>query len=190
LQYISFINTSNITNLSIYSSLWNERWTHRRPPFSMNVMSLRFTIRQRKLLRCIEKSEYRLHPLQFRFSFSSSRKNDTYAMRRQPSYQRMTSIAKMEWPTPSTNRRVRRMWQMLLVKHGLFIDDTTFQAISLQSVSMANWFIVCIGLLCLASAWSASLNIEGSSKRVLVLLDNLAIRESHSFYFKQLKGEI
>ncbi|CAF1206835.1 unnamed protein product, partial [Didymodactylos carnosus] len=34
---------------------------------------------------------------------------------------------------------------------------------------------------------TSSLNIEGSSKRVLVLLDNLAIRESHSFYFKLLK---
>ena len=102
----------------------------------------------------------------------------------------MTSVLLSHWPNASTNQRMRRMWQMFLVDYGLFIDATTFQAISSRRASMANWFIVSIGLLCVASAWSASLNIEGSSKRVLVLLDNLAIRESHSFYFKQLKGEI
>jgi oligosaccharyltransferase complex subunit beta len=52
---------------------------------------------------------------------------------------------------------------------------------------MARLSIICIGLFLLATVWSSSLNIEGSSKRVLVLLDNLAIRETHSFYFKQLK---
>jgi hypothetical protein len=54
---------------------------------------------------------------------------------------------------------------------------------------MARLSIICIGLILLAINWSSSLNIDGSSKRVLALLDNLAIRESHSFYFKQLKGE-
>jgi hypothetical protein len=54
---------------------------------------------------------------------------------------------------------------------------------------MARLSIICIGLILLATVWSSSLNIEGSSKRVLVLLDNLSIRESHSFYFKQLKGK-
>jgi hypothetical protein len=54
---------------------------------------------------------------------------------------------------------------------------------------MARLSLICIGLVLLATVWSSSLNIEGSSKHVLVLLDNLAIRESHSFYFKQLKGE-
>ena len=54
---------------------------------------------------------------------------------------------------------------------------------------MARLSFICLGLILLGSVWSNSLNIEGSSKRVLVLLDNLAIRESHSFYFKQLKGE-
>ncbi|CAF1031483.1 unnamed protein product [Adineta ricciae] len=52
---------------------------------------------------------------------------------------------------------------------------------------MTRWPFVCFALLLLAVHWSAALNIEGSSKRALVLLDNLAIRESHSFYFKQLK---
>ncbi|CAF3340459.1 unnamed protein product [Rotaria socialis] len=52
---------------------------------------------------------------------------------------------------------------------------------------MARLSLVCIGLVLLATVWSSSLNIEGSSKRVLVLLDNLAIRESHSYYFKQLR---
>jgi hypothetical protein len=54
---------------------------------------------------------------------------------------------------------------------------------------MARLSIICIGLLLFVSVWSSTLNIEGSSKRLLVLLDNLGIRESHSFYFKQLKGE-
>jgi hypothetical protein len=54
---------------------------------------------------------------------------------------------------------------------------------------MARLSIVCIALLLFASVYSSTLNIEGSSKRLLVLLDNLGIRESHSFYFKQLKGE-
>lgn len=54
---------------------------------------------------------------------------------------------------------------------------------------MARLSIVSIGLFLLATVWSSSLNIEGSSKRVLVLLDNLAIRETHSFYFKQLRGK-
>ena len=54
---------------------------------------------------------------------------------------------------------------------------------------MGRLFIVCLGLFLFASAWSSTLNIEGSSKRLLVLLDNLGLRESHSFYFKQLKGE-
>jgi oligosaccharyltransferase complex subunit beta len=52
---------------------------------------------------------------------------------------------------------------------------------------MARLSIICIGLLLFVSVWSSTLNIEGSSKRLLVLLDNLGIRESHSFYFKQLK---
>ncbi|CAF1434380.1 unnamed protein product [Rotaria sp. Silwood1] len=52
---------------------------------------------------------------------------------------------------------------------------------------MARLSIICIGLILFVTVWSSSLNIEGSSKRVLVLLDNLAIRETHSFYFKQLK---
>jgi hypothetical protein len=54
---------------------------------------------------------------------------------------------------------------------------------------MARLTIICIGLLLCVSVWSSTLNIEGSSTRLLVLLDNLGIRESHSFYFKQLKGE-
>jgi hypothetical protein len=53
---------------------------------------------------------------------------------------------------------------------------------------MARLSIICFGLILLGTVWTNTLNIEGSSKRVLVLLDNLAIRESHSFYFKQLKG--
>lgn len=54
---------------------------------------------------------------------------------------------------------------------------------------MAHLSLLCLGFLLLASVWSTSLNVDGSSKRVLVLLDNLAIRETHSFYFQQLKGE-
>jgi len=54
---------------------------------------------------------------------------------------------------------------------------------------MARLSIICTGLFLFASVWSSTLNIEGSSKRLLILLDNLGIRESHSFYFKQLKGE-
>ncbi len=54
---------------------------------------------------------------------------------------------------------------------------------------MARLAIICIGLFLFSSVWSSTLNVEGSSKRLLVLLDNLGIRESHSFYFKQLKGE-
>ncbi|CAF3578571.1 unnamed protein product [Adineta steineri] len=53
---------------------------------------------------------------------------------------------------------------------------------------MARLSIICIGLILLAINCSSLLNIEGSSKRVLVLLDNLAIRESHSFYFQHLKN--
>jgi hypothetical protein len=53
---------------------------------------------------------------------------------------------------------------------------------------MARLSIICFGLILLGNVWANSLNIEGSSKRVLVLLDNLAVRESHSFYFKQLRG--
>ncbi|CAF1307758.1 unnamed protein product [Rotaria magnacalcarata] len=52
---------------------------------------------------------------------------------------------------------------------------------------MARLFIFAVGLLLFASVWSSSLNVDGSSKRLLVLLDNLGLRESHSFYFKQLK---
>ncbi|CAF1124869.1 unnamed protein product [Rotaria sp. Silwood1] len=52
---------------------------------------------------------------------------------------------------------------------------------------MARLFIFSIGLLLFVSFCSSTLNVEGSSKRLLVLLDNLGIRESHSFYFKQLK---
>jgi hypothetical protein len=54
---------------------------------------------------------------------------------------------------------------------------------------MARLSIICIGLFLFASVYSSTLNIDGSSKRLLVLLDNLGLRESHSFYFKQLKGE-
>ena len=54
---------------------------------------------------------------------------------------------------------------------------------------MAHLSLLCLGFVLLASVWSTPLNVDGSSKRVLVLLDNLAIRESHSFYFQQLKGE-
>jgi hypothetical protein len=54
---------------------------------------------------------------------------------------------------------------------------------------MARLSIICIGLFFFASVYSSTLNIDGSSKRLLVLLDNLGLRESHSFYFKQLKGE-
>ena len=53
---------------------------------------------------------------------------------------------------------------------------------------MARLCIICIELILLVIASSLSLNIEGSSKRVLVLLDNLATRETHSFYFNKLKG--
>ncbi|CAF3234890.1 unnamed protein product [Rotaria sp. Silwood2] len=52
---------------------------------------------------------------------------------------------------------------------------------------MARLFIFSIGLFLFASVYASTLNIDGSSKRLLVLLDNLGIRESHSFYFKQLK---
>ena len=54
---------------------------------------------------------------------------------------------------------------------------------------MVRVLFACITLILFGFVWSNSLNIDGSSKRVLVLLDNLAIRESHSFYFKQLKGK-
>ena len=54
---------------------------------------------------------------------------------------------------------------------------------------MVRVLILCIISILFGFVWSNSLNIEGSSKRVLVLLDNLAIRETHSFYFKQLKGK-
>jgi len=54
---------------------------------------------------------------------------------------------------------------------------------------MARLSIICIGLFLFASVWSVTLNVDGASKRLLVLLDNLGIRESHSFYFKQLTGE-
>jgi oligosaccharyltransferase complex subunit beta len=52
---------------------------------------------------------------------------------------------------------------------------------------MARLSIFCIGLFLFASVWSSTLNVEGSSKRLLILLDNLGLRESHSFYLKQLK---
>jgi hypothetical protein len=54
---------------------------------------------------------------------------------------------------------------------------------------MARLSIISIVLCLFVSVWTTTLNIEGSSKRLLVLLDNLGLRESHSFYFKQLKGE-
>ncbi len=54
---------------------------------------------------------------------------------------------------------------------------------------MARLSIISIVLFLFVSVWTTTLNIEGSSKRLLVLLDNLGLRESHSFYFKQLKGE-
>lgn len=54
---------------------------------------------------------------------------------------------------------------------------------------MARLFIFAVGLLLFASVLSSTLNVDGSSKRLLVLLDNLGLRESHSFYFKQLKGK-
>lgn len=60
--------------------------------------------------------------------------------------------------------------------------------VTLIDPSMARLSVLGLGLLLLVALCSASLNIEGSSKRVLVLLDNLAVRESHSFYFKLLKG--
>ncbi|CAF0942491.1 unnamed protein product [Rotaria sordida] len=52
---------------------------------------------------------------------------------------------------------------------------------------MLRLFFFSIGLFLFTCVWSSTLNIEGSSKRLLVLLDNLGIRESHAFYFKQLK---
>ncbi|CAF0983834.1 unnamed protein product [Adineta steineri] len=51
---------------------------------------------------------------------------------------------------------------------------------------MARLSIICIALFLFSTVWSATLNIDSTSKRLLVLLDNLGIRESHSFYFKQL----
>ena len=54
---------------------------------------------------------------------------------------------------------------------------------------MVRLLTVCIGLFLFASAWSSIINVDGASKRLLVLLDNLGIRESHSFYFKQLTGK-
>ena len=57
-----------------------------------------------------------------------------------------------------------------------------------QILGMIRLPTLCIALALFASAWSSSLNVEGSSKRLLVLVDTLGIRESHSFYFKQLTG--
>ena len=54
---------------------------------------------------------------------------------------------------------------------------------------MVRLSVLAIGVLLFACVYCSTLNVEGSSKRLLVLLDNLGIRESHSFYFKQLKGE-
>ncbi|CAF0932015.1 unnamed protein product [Adineta ricciae] len=51
---------------------------------------------------------------------------------------------------------------------------------------MVRLLTICVGLFLFASAWSSTINADGASKRLLVLLDNLGIRESHSFYFKQL----
>ena len=83
------------------------------------------------------------------------------------------------------------MRRVCWIKAGLFVDDD-FDPHSLLLDSlypMAPFSLLALGFVLLASVCSSSLNIEGSSKRVLVLLDNLALRESHSFYFQQLKGE-
>ena len=82
------------------------------------------------------------------------------------------------------------MWQLGRIKAGLFVDDD-FNPVPSPSrfYPMARFSLLALGFVLLASVCSSSLNIEGSSKRVLVLLDNLALRESHSFYFQQLKGE-
>lgn len=52
---------------------------------------------------------------------------------------------------------------------------------------MTRLFLISIGVCLFASALCTTLNVEGSSKRLLVLLDSLLLRESHSFYFKYLK---
>lgn len=54
---------------------------------------------------------------------------------------------------------------------------------------MARVSVVCIALFLLAAVCSANINVDGTGKRLLVLLDNLGLRESHSFYFKKLAGE-
>ena len=65
----------------------------------------------------------------------------------------------------------------------------TIVSFHFQILDMIRLSTLCIALALCASAWSSSLNVEGSSKRLLVLVDTLGIRESHSFYFKQLTGE-
>lgn len=52
---------------------------------------------------------------------------------------------------------------------------------------MTRLLLVSISLCLFAFAICSKLNVEGSSKRLLVLLDNLALRETHSFYFKHLR---
>ena len=70
-----------------------------------------------------------------------------------------------------------------------FISIDLISVVFLDSNFMARLLIFFIGVFWFAYARSSKLNIEGSSKRLLVVLDHLGIRESHSFYLKQLEGE-